>query len=90
VLHVPKVLEGLKATPPPDAVIASAADFSTEAKAELFRQRMRRPSLVVALIGEPASLVDTMAAIGVGARVRQSRSLDAAQLDKAQTEPVGA
>lgn len=83
-----EIVEGLKASPPPDAVIASAANFSTDAKAELFRQRMRRPTMAVGLIGEPTSLVDTMAAIGVGARVRLSRSLDEAGLLKALGELV--
>jgi hypothetical protein len=82
-LPATEVLEGLKSTPPPDALIASAASFSTEAKSELFRQRMHRPSLAVALVGEPTSLVDTMVAIGVGARVRLSRALDDAELEKA-------
>ncbi|MGC4114570.1 MAG: response regulator [Myxococcales bacterium] len=88
VLPATEVLEGLKATPPPEAVIASAEHFSTEAKSELFRQRMRRPSLAVALIGEPTSLVDTMAAIGVGARLRISRQVDDAGLEKALAELV--
>jgi len=74
------VLGAMRGVPPPDALIAPAALFGPEARQELARLRLAQPGLRVAAIGEPASLSDTIAAIGIGALVRLSRSMDAAGL----------
>ncbi|MBI5549175.1 MAG: response regulator [Deltaproteobacteria bacterium] len=88
-LTYPDVMAGLCAVPPPDVIVAPAPLFSPEARRELFRLRLRRPDVRVAVIGEASSLPDTMVAIGLGANSRISRMLDDAALATAITELVG-
>jgi DNA-binding response OmpR family regulator len=75
-LHPASLLEGLRATPGPDAVVAEAAQIDTAVRRELFLLRARQPSVRVGVVGEASSLEDTMAAIGVAAHQRISRKLD--------------
>ena len=70
------LLGGLRSLPPPDAVIAPAALFGPEARQEL-------------AIGEPTSLSDTIAAIGIGALASISRTLDGAALAAALAAALG-
>ena len=76
-LYAPaSLLEGLRATPAPDAVVAEVPQIDTPVRRELFLLRARRPTLRIAVVGEANSLEDTLTAIGVAAHQRISRRLD--------------
>ncbi len=76
VRDVPSLVEGLKAAPLAEVLVIAAPLIDQQVKRELFLRRVQQPSFRIAVVGEPATLEHTLAAIGVAAFLRISKHVD--------------